>query len=353
MTPPSHAVGEARRGATRGGIRLAVTLTLTLAACAPPPPDATPDDTLITRDVVLMGTPARLTTWDDTRPEGLERLDAMLGVLEAAERDLSTWRNDSTASRLNGWPVGRPWPATGRWCGLLGELAALQARTGGAVDPMVGRLTEAWAIHDEGRVPDAATLEAALALSGLARLTIDTGACTVIRDADATLDVGGFGKGEALDRVVEAGIEGPWLVDLGGQVTASGVPPGGGRWRVALAHPLARDAEALALAIPEGSLATSAGSERDLVVDGTRVGHIVDPRTGRPAPFTGSVTVWHARGLLADALSTALYVMGPEAGLAWATAEGLAAVYLIPDGDALRVAPTPAFAPFIDAGGPG
>jgi thiamine biosynthesis lipoprotein len=229
----------------------------------------------------------------------------------------------------------------------MADLAALHARTGGAFDPAVGRLTDAWAIHEAGRVPDEAELAAALARSGLSRLAIDTDACTVIRQEDVTLDVGGFGKGEALDRVVAAGIEAPWLIDLGGQVTASGTPPEGGRWRVALAHPLARDQEALALEMPPGSLATSAGSERDLVVDGARVGHILDPRTGRPAPFTGSVSLWHERGLVADALSTALYVMGPDEGLAWATAEGLAAVFLIPEGDTLRVAATSAFEEFI------
>ena len=92
-----------------------------------------------------------------------------------------------------------------------------------------------------------------------------------------------------------------------------------------------------------GSLSTSAGSERDLVVNGVRVGHIFDPRTGRPATFNGSVTVWHERGLAADALSTALYVMGPEAGLRWAAARGIAACYLIPERGTLRVETTRAF----------
>ena len=77
-----------------------------------------------------------------------------------------------------------------------------------------------------------------------------------------------------------------------------------------------------------GSVATSAGSERDLSVNGTRVGHILDPRTGRPAPFRGSVTVWAERALMADVLSTALYVMGPDEGLRWADAHGIAAIVL-------------------------
>ena len=67
------------------------------------------------------------------------------------------------------------------------------------------------------------------------------------------------------------------------------------------------------------------GSERDVRVGGRRVGHILDPATGEPAAFAGSVTVWRERALVADILSTALYVKGPERGLAWADARDVAA----------------------------
>jgi len=81
-----------------------------------------------------------------------------------------------------------------------------------------------------------------------------------------------------------------------------------------------------------------------MTVDGARVSHIFDPRTMRPAGFEGSVTVWHRRGLAADALSTALFVMGPDEGLRWAEARGIAALYLVPaQGGAVRAAATRAF----------
>ena len=85
------------------------------------------------------------------------------------------------------------------------------------------------------------------------------------------------------------------------------------------------------------------------MVSGTRVGHIFDPRTGRPATFAGSVTVWHERALAADILSTALYVMGPDIGLRWAEGQGLAACYLIPEGASLRMAATAAFRNLLSA----
>ena len=134
------------------------------------------------------------------------------------------------------------------------------------------------------------------------------------------------------------------MVDLGGQVSVSGPRRDGSPWLVAIAHPGDRNRPSIHVALRQGSLSTSGGSERDLQVDGTRIGHILDPRTGRPAPFVGAVTVWHERGLVADILSTALYVMGRDVGLAWAEQAGVAAAYLTLDDDSgLRIATTPAF----------
>ena len=327
---------------------VAVLLLLSLAACAAPThEDLAPTAEPVVREATLMGTRAQLRTYAGTRAEGLARLEAALDVLESSERELSTWMDESHISRLNRAPVGEPWLADGRTCDLLSDLTTLVAVTGGAFDPAIGRLIDAWDIHGAGRVPGDDELAEARGRSGWRRLVFTPETCTVVRDADVTIDVGAFGKGEALDRVERAGLRGSWLIDLGGQVSAVGTPPGSPRWPVALAHPLDRAREVLALEIPSGSLATSAGSERDLLVEGERVGHILDPRTGLPAPFTGSVSVWHTSGLYADALSTALFVMGPDMGLAWAEAEDLAAVYLIPDSDGLRVMPSTAFQPLI------
>ena len=79
-----------------------------------------------------------------------------------------------------------------------------------------------------------------------------------------------------------------------------------------------------------GSIATSGGSQRDLGTGPNRIGHILDPRTGSSVVTDVSVTVWHSGGLEADVLSTALYVMGVEDGLAWASANGVAAAFLVP-----------------------
>jgi FAD:protein FMN transferase len=265
--------------------------------------------TLVTRDAYLMGTRVHLAAQAPTREAGLATLDRALRILEATERELTTWRDDSAISALNRHPVGAAWPAPAATCRMLRAVFAWHAETNGAFDPALA--------------------------ARLSSFSFDEQRCEVTRRADAALDVGGFGKGEALDRVAAALGAGPWLVDLGGQVSVGGPQADGTPWVVDIAHPADRARPYRQVTLQEGSLSTSGNSERG--------DHIVDPRTGRPPAFRGSVTVWHAGGLAADALSTALYVMGPDAGTRWAETRGIAALYLIPEAGRVRALPTRAF----------
>lgn len=300
--------------------------------------------TAVVRDAYLMGTRVHLSTRAADRAKGLATLESALEILEETDRELSTWRDDSAISSLNRQPLGQSWPANARLCRMFSELYAWQAATAGAFDPGVGPLTSAWGIHSAGRIPTPAELDASRASAGLRHLTFDAERCTLRRETEVTIDVGAFGKGEALDRVRAAIDDVPWLIDFGGQVAVNGLPPDADWWTLAIAHPLLRDQPYLEVRLSEGSLSTSGGSERDLEVEGVRVAHHIDPRTGRPAAFKGSVTVAHSSALAADALSTALYVMGPEQGLSWAERRSLAVCFLVPQDDgAVRIMMTDAF----------
>src|SRR5688572_646597 len=290
-----------------------------------------------------MGTRAHLAVYAHDRTSGLRTLETALATLEHTERQLSTWQDNSAISRLNRAPAGHRWHADQSLCALFADLYEWQQETGGTFDPAVGALTAAWKIHEGGTVPTDLELADARGRSGLHHLDFDRQQCTLTRRAEVTLDVGAFGKGEALDRAARALVGSPWMIDLGGQVAVGGAPPDGKPWMVALAHPTDRQRLVAEVPLSAGSLSTSGGSERDQRVGGTRVGHILDPRTGRPAAFDGSVIVWHERALHADILSTALYVMGPEEGVAWAAVRGLAAAYLIPESGSVRMAATAQF----------
>ena len=287
----------------------------------------------VTRRVALMGTWAALTTYAGSRTEAVSALDAKVRILEQTESELSTWRPTSALSQINRLPIGAAGALDPPLCRLLERVQHWQRRTAGAFDPAIGALIAAWDLRGAGRIPTEAELALARARAGWTYVALDGQACLLRRRRDVTLDAGAFGKGEALDRILATGEDvGPWLVDLGGQVAVSGPRPDGSGWPVALAHAGRRHLGLIDLELRGGSLATSAGSERDRVVAARRVGHVIDPRSGHPAPFNGSVTVWHERALAADILSTALFVMGPPAGLRWAERHDVAALFQVPDG---------------------
>ena len=285
-----------------------------------------------TREVYLMGTTAMLTSCAADRESGLAQLETFILILEDAERELSTWIEDSAISRLNRHPLDEPFKLTDQLKRLFADLFEWQEKTGGAFDPGIGALTSVWRIHKEGRTPSASELDQARRESGLRHFVFDPSRDSLTRKNNVTIDVGGFGKGEGLDRVLDyarAHKAAPFLIDIGGQVAVYATQSKR-EWTVDLAHPAARGSGVIALLLKGGSLSTSSGSERDLNVDGVRIGHILDPRNGVTVVRDLSVVVWHESALIADMLSTALFVMGEAEGLAWADANGVAACFLVP-----------------------
>ena len=303
----------------------------------------------VDRRVQLMGTDVTLEIYSETRNRGLDSLEQLVSTLEDAEAELSTWQTDSILTQLNSAPVGGPFQVEATVCRLVAQMILWHSLTGGAFDPAVGALIQAWDLHGEGRIPTADELDEARHNSGFAHLQLDglddgpAGACLLTRMRDIQIDVGGFGKGEGLDRVrgLSNGIAGGtidnWMINLGGQVMVQGSPPEQSWWEVQLAHPIDRTRPVRTLRLTSGSLATSGGSENDIRQGDQRLGHILDPRTGKTVVSDVSVAVWHRDALVADIVSTALYVMGVDQGLAWAEEQGIAAGFHIPRGDAVDI----------------
>jgi thiamine biosynthesis lipoprotein len=268
------------------------------------------------RTVLAMGTALRVTG----RAEGAA-VEAALAEVARIEAACSTWREDSAWSRLNR-AGGQPVALDPEWLDLLEAAQRLQAETGGAFDPALGPLVAAWNLRGTGRTPSADELAAARAASGAHLLVLDRGqGAARFLHRDGGLEEGGFVKGYALDRAMGK-IPGPGriLLDFGGQLLARG------RAAVSIADPAARGRAKVSIRLEDASLATSGASERGR--------HILDPRTGLPCAAWGSASVVRPSALEADALSTALFVMGPDQGLAWAAARRLPACFLLNDGRA-------------------
>jgi thiamine biosynthesis lipoprotein len=298
--------------------------------------------TTVERQVEVMGTTLRVEVEGADRTAALAVAESLLREVEATERRLSTWRDDSELAALNAAPAGT-WRALSAetFAALAGAWSCAE-RTGGAFDPTLAPLVAAWGLRTGGRLPSATELAAARAATGPERLALDAGRRRVGKRSPVTIDEGAFGKGAALDAALAADSSAGFVrIDLGGQLAWRGAPA---PQTVALADPRDRGRPALdlTLAAERGSLATSGDGERRFAVGGETFGHLLDPRTGRPARDFGSVVVAAASGLEADCLSTALFVLGPERGARWlaGAGRGVEAVYLVVESGRLRALAT-------------
>lgn len=299
-------------------LRIHATASLTLALLAACPAWSQP---VVERKVLAMGTVLVLHLEGGAEARLQAGTEAALAEVARIEAECSTWRPESAWSRLNA-AEGRTVPLDGEWIELLEAAKRWTARTEGAFDPCLRPLMEAWDIRGRGRIPGAEEQTLALRESGAEHLVLDRKAGTArLAGRHAGVEEGGFVKGYALDRALAAartvGAGGGWL-DFGGQVLVAGVRD------VPVAQPGQRGRVALTIRLQNASLSTSGTSERGR--------HILDPRTGRPCPAWGSVSVVAPTAFEADVLSTALYVMGPVQGIAWAQSRGLPACFLYTHG---------------------
>jgi thiamine biosynthesis lipoprotein len=264
-----------------------------------------------------------------------ERIRAAIdGELARADRLFSGWRPDSEISQLGESASTQPLPVSAETVALLDLARRVSETTGGAFDVTVAPLVEAWGFGPAGRpreVPTAEALAGARARVGYLHLTIDVARRTVAKARpDVACDVGALAGGWAADHLAAAigalGY-GDVLVEVGGEVTARGRRPDGGRWRVAIEWPDGARERALVIALEDAAVAT-AGDYRKAWTDGQgrRRSHVIDPRTGEPiAHGLASTTVVDRDGARADALATGLLVLGPEEGRALAARARLAA----------------------------
>lgn len=240
-------------------------------------------------------------------------LDAAQRSLLSMEGRLSVTDPDSELSAVNA-ANGQPVTVSEDTAELVAFALEMARRTAGAADPTVYPLVRAWGFTaDQYRVPAQAELDALLPLVGAERVGLSENTLTLA--PGAMLDLGSVAKGWAGDRLAEdlkqAGITSA-ILRLGGNIQAVGAKPDGSDWAVGIQDP---DGEGMLarLSVRDCAVVTSGGYQRSFTQNGETYWHIIDPATGWPAR-TGltSVTVVAPSGALCDALSTALFVMGPD-----------------------------------------
>ena len=223
------------------------------------------------------------------------------------------------------------------------------ALTGGVTNAAMGPVLRIWHDHrlrgiadpENASLPSMSALREAAERTSMDNVVIDKNMRTVfLREAGMSLDVGSIAKGYAAELALEAAREaglGSALLSVGGHVVALGTPPGRGHWKVAVQNPeaaLEGEPDTVdILSLTDATVSISGAYQRFYVVDGQAFGHVIDPKTLMPANSYKQVAVVHPKSWIADALSTALFVLPPDEGKALAAATGAEAFWIDRSGE--------------------
>jgi len=287
-----------------------------------------PAPTLV-RARYLMGTVFRFEAPVEGDGAGVgESLESALDEVQRLETLLSNWRDDSELSLLNARSGQGAVPVSPELFEVVESALRWARLTEGTFDPTVEPLTRRFRERTLPRSSGAigSPIRGISSVVGWRRVSMDPVRRTIALPEGGGLDLGGIGKGYALDRagrvLAVRGIHAA-LLDAGGQILAMGTPPGEFGWRVDVADPEDRNRPAYEFLLRDASAATSGNT--------VRPGEIINPATGAPLAETLTATAIAPDGTSADALSTALFVMGPERGEAWALhRDDLRVLYLKP-----------------------
>jgi thiamine biosynthesis lipoprotein len=289
-----------------------------------------------TFSVKLVGPPAAV---------DLDELGARVAaVLERIEGRTSTYLADSELSRFNAHRGGDWFAVSAELCALVGEALTLGAATGGAFDVTVGPLVNVWGFGPQagtGEPPEPARIARLLESVGYSALHADCSQPALRKDLpDIYVDLSAYAKGygvDALAALLDGAGVGNYLVEIGGELRVRGRNASGDDWAVAIESPLAESRAVHAIIRVTDTAVATSGDYRNYFEYGGRIySHTIDPRTGYPVQHdAASVTVVAGEAAYADAMATALLVLGPDEGLAVAEREEVAAFFLVRAADGI------------------
>lgn len=287
----------------------------------------------------------------------LENLgEGITEVLEEVDASMSTWREDSELSRLNGREDQSDWiDISVPLHEVLATAVDVSSLTGGAFDITIGPVVNLWGFGPEARpdrVPDDDELAARLDATGYEKLELRAEPPAIRASKSQYIDLSAIAKGYGVDAVARylenAGVA-SYLVEIGGEVRVNGRKPDGSAWRLAIEEPVSEQRQInRVVALDEHAMATSGDYRNYYESEGRRYSHTIDPDTGRPIVHNlASVTVIAENTMLADALATGFNVMGYERAQALATRENIAAYFIVRRDGGFESHHTPAFTSYL------
>ncbi|MDZ7861064.1 MAG: FAD:protein FMN transferase [Candidatus Krumholzibacteriota bacterium] len=274
----------------------------------------------VVKETYVMGTKASITIYGMSRKKALDAAGKALHELHRLETVMSTWNPESEISQLNLSAGKEPLVLSPELSELIRISTLFSEKTGGAFDITARPLVRLWGFQDGAKqLPSDKEINNALDRVGYGKIKIGENRNSVALPEGTQIDLAGVAKGYGVDRCAEIlrkeGVESA-LVNLGGNIYAFGSPPGKTGWVVGIRNPTGDSEITGYIILKNEAVATSGNYENFIRRDDKTIGHIINPLTGRPVSGnTLSVTVISPTAAASDALSTALFVLGPERGL--------------------------------------
>ena len=274
----------------------------------------------VQKAVGLMGSRFEITVVAPNAELGHINIEEAIGEIRRIEKMISSWDPGSETSEINRNAGIRPVQVSPELFILIQRAKQISLLTDGAFDISYASMDGLWKFDGTMEaLPTEAEMKASVARVGHEKIVLDAQARTVfLRDKDMKISFGAIGKGYAADKAkallvskqVVAGI-----INAAGDLTTWGTKVSGDKWLIGITNPLDQDKVFSWLPIVESSVATSGDYEKYVHIGGVKYTHIIDPRTGYPARGVNSVSIFAKSAEFCDALATAVFIMGRDAGL--------------------------------------
>lgn len=258
-------------------------------------------------------------------------------LLTKINQSMSTYIDDSELSRFNRTEAGLETVLSKELFYVIQSAVKVSQISDGAFDITVGPLVNLWGFGPtpvQRQQPQAADIQRVLEHTGYEKLSLDAGKLSITKANEYMyVDLSGIAKGYAVDRIaqlMDSYLIQHYLIDIGGELRGKGRNDKNQPWQIGIeqARPFSREVQRV-ISLDNQAMATSGDYRNYYEQDGIRYSHTIDPKTGAPITHVlASVTVLHESCMLADALSTALMVMGPDAAMELANQQQLP-VYLL------------------------
>lgn len=268
----------------------------------------------------LMGSRFEITVVAKDSSQANQYIDLAIHEISRIERLISSWDENSQTSEVNRNAGIKPVLVDKELYELIERSIFISNLSDGAFDISYASMDKIWRFDGSmTAMPSESAIRESVSKVGFNKIELNQDNRTVfLLQKEMKIGFGAIGKGYAADKaktlLIEKGVE-SGIINASGDMNTWGLQPNGQEWKVAITNPLDKSKAFALLPITNGAVATSGDYEKQVIFNGTRYSHIIDPRTGYPSKGVISATIFAPKAELADALATTIFVMGVNAGL--------------------------------------